>query len=47
MGEIKNGSSLDQVSVNGFKGSAQEKGSKISARKNPRACEGFLTEPVD
>ena len=24
-----------------------EEGSKISARKNPRACEGFLTEPID
>jgi len=47
MGKIKNGSSLDQVSVSGFRGSAQEEGSKISARKNPRACEGFLTEPVD
>ena len=47
MGKIKNGSSLDQVSVNGFRGSAQEKGSKISARKNPRACEGFLNEIMD
>ena len=42
VGVAKNHLSLDNASDNGLSGSPHEIGSKISAQKNPRVCEGFL-----
>ena len=41
VGVAKNRLSLDNASDNGLSGSPHEIGSKISAQKNPRVCEGF------